>query len=55
MTRTPTDSSRSAQEKERAAILAMIRDRSAAYYGSGSQALAAAIEAGEHETYGGAS
>ena len=34
---------------------ALIRDRDSAYYGRGSEALAAAIEAGEHETYGGAS
>ena len=34
-----------------AAIVAMIRDRSAAYYGQGSEALAAAIENGEHEAY----
>ena len=38
-----------------AAAAALIRDRSAAYYGRGSEALAAAIEAGEHEPYGGAS
>ena len=34
-----------------AAIVALIRDRSAAYYGQGSEALAAAIEAGEHLAY----
>ena len=33
------------------AIAALIRDRSTAYYGRGSEALADAIEAGEHETY----
>ena len=38
-----------------AAAAALIRDRSAAYYGRGSEALAAALEAGEHEPYGGAS
>ena len=37
--------------KATAAIVALIRDRSAAYYGRGSEALAAAIEAGEHEAY----
>ena len=33
------------------AVAALIRDRSAAYYGRGSEALAAAVEAGEHEAY----
>lgn len=48
MTRTPTDSSRSAQEKERTAILAMIRDREGAYISRDTLALAEAIERGEH-------
>ena len=33
------------------AVAALFRDRSAAYYGRGSEALVAAIENGEHEAY----